>query len=113
MTELVYKIVAAGSWRQAIEAGDYLGSPADLRDGFIHLSAAHQVEGTAARHFAGVSDLLLVSFDASALGPALRWEASRGGELFPHLYAPLKTSLALAAIPMILDSDGVPRPQER
>ena len=73
----------------AEQAGIYAGSEADRRDGFIHLSTAAQLAGTAAKHFAGQSDLLLVAVDADALGSALKWEPSRGGELFPHLYAVL------------------------
>lgn len=86
---LIYKIVDRYSWRQATAAGRYEGSADDHRDGFIHFSARHQLEGTAAKHFAGQTDLLLVAIDPAALGDELKWEPSRGGDLFPHLYGPL------------------------
>ncbi len=87
---LVYKIFRRGEWQALRECGETLGAPVDLADGFIHLSTAAQVVETAARHFSGESDLVLVAVDSSTLGPALRWEPSRGGQLFPHLYAPLR-----------------------
>jgi uncharacterized protein (DUF952 family) len=80
---LIYKICPAPLWREAERAGRFDGSADDQRDGFIHFSAADQVAGTAAKHFTGQSDLLLVSVDADRLGPALKWEPSRGGALFP------------------------------
>ena len=90
----LYKILPALLWREAEHAGRFRGSAVDVKDGFIHLSTAAQVEETAAKHFTGQSDLLLVSVDAGALGTALKWESSRGGALFPHLYG----ELALAAV---------------
>ncbi|MBI1186504.1 MAG: DUF952 domain-containing protein [Alphaproteobacteria bacterium] len=87
---LVFKIVRGGEWPPPGDAYD--GSQDDGRDGFIHLSTAAQVEGTLARHFAGEQGLLLIAVDARALGAALRWEASRDGALFPHLYGPLPLS---------------------
>ncbi len=92
MAKTVYKIMSAAAWREAAAAGRFDGSAHDLRDGFIHLSTAAQVEETARRHYAGQTDLVLLAFDAAALGEALRWEVSRGGEPFPHLYGPLPTS---------------------
>lgn len=86
----VYKIFRRPEWDAFRAAGRTAGAPVDLRDGFIHLSTAGQLAGTAARHFATESDLVLVALDAGALGPALRWEPSRGGELFPHLYRELR-----------------------
>lgn len=83
-----------------MQAGAYRGSADDVRDGFIHLSAESQVEVTLRRHFAGQSDLVLVAFDASTLGEALRWEPSRDGALFPHLYGPLSPALALSVTPV-------------
>ena len=91
---LLYKIVPASLWREAERTGRFDGSAVDIKDGFIHFSTAAQAEETAARHFAGQSDLLLLSVDADALGAALKWEPSRGGALFPHLYG----QLALAAV---------------
>jgi len=86
---LIYKILRRSEWDAFRSAGRTLGAPVDLADGFIHLSTAEQVTGTAEKHFAGESDLVLVALDADRLGPDLRWEPSRGGALFPHLYRPL------------------------
>jgi uncharacterized protein (DUF952 family) len=83
---LIYKILRRPEWDAFRAAGATDGAPVDLADGFIHFSTAAQVAETAARHFARESDLVLVACDAGALGPALRWEPSRGGALFPHLY---------------------------
>ena len=102
----IYKIVAAAEWRAAVAAGVFAGSPVDERDGFIHLSTAAQVRETAARHFAGQADLVLVAFDAATLGPALKWEPSRGGALFPHLYGTLDPRAARWTQPLPLDRDG-------
>ena len=103
---LIYKIVPSSLWREAERAGAFEGAPVDLADGYIHFSTASQVQETADKHFAGQTDLLLVSFEADELGPALRWEPSRGGQLFPHLYAPLPTSAARAIHPLRLDRNG-------
>lgn len=86
---LVFKIVPVALWRDAEASGVFVGSPVDRRDGFIHFSTPAQVAETAARHFTGEPDLLLVAVEATRLGAALRWEPSRGGALFPHLYGPL------------------------
>lgn len=85
----IYKICERAAWREAERLGVYGGSDADRRDGFIHFSTAAQLAGTAAKHFAGQADLMLVAVDDAKLGPALKWEPSRGGELFPHLYGEL------------------------
>ena len=103
---LIYKIVSQAAWRAAEAAGVFKGAPVDLADGFIHFSTAAQVEETAARHFAGQPDLLLVAFDAASLGDALKWEPSRGGALFPHLYAPLDPPAAVSVRPLPLRADG-------
>jgi uncharacterized protein (DUF952 family) len=87
---LIYKIFRRSEWDAFRAAGRSAGAPVDLDDGFIHLSTAEQVTGTAERHFAGESDLVLVALDAGRLGSALRWEPSRGGALFPHLYRDLR-----------------------
>ena len=92
---LIYKIVDRASWREAKSAGHYDGSADDHHDGFIHFSARHQLERTAAKHFAGQTDLLLVAVEPAVLGDALRWEPSRGGDLFPHLYGPLAMDAVL------------------
>jgi len=103
---MLYKIIAAALWRAAEHDGSFRGSADDLRDGFIHLSTAAQVEETAARHFAGEDDLLLISADAARLGPALKWEPSRGGALFPHLYGELALSAVIKVEPLPLAPDG-------
>ncbi len=104
----VYKIMTREDWQAALAAGVYTGSADDRRDGFIHFSAADQVAGTAAKYFANMPDLVLIAFDADALGGALKWEPSRGGALFPHLYGPLDPKLALSELPLPLGPDGVP-----
>jgi|SRR5579862_615806 len=85
----IYKICDATLWRESQRLGTFRGSAEDRRDGFIHFSTAAQVAETAAKHFAGITDLLLLHVDADRLGPALKWEPSRGGALFPHLYRDL------------------------
>jgi uncharacterized protein (DUF952 family) len=104
---LIYKICPAALWRRAERAGRFDGAPVDLADGFIHFSSGEQVAETARRHFAGQRDLVLVAVDSEALGPALKWEASRGGALFPHLYGPLDVALAQAVVPLPLGDDGM------
>ncbi|MCC6305000.1 MAG: DUF952 domain-containing protein [Rhodobacteraceae bacterium] len=89
---LVYKILREGEWAAFRAAGESAGAAVDLADGFIHLSTATQVAETAARHFADAGDLVLVALAAERLGAALRWEPSRGGALFPHLYRPLSAA---------------------
>ena len=96
----VYKICPATAWAAAKAAGHYPGAPVDLQDGFIHLSAGHQLHGTAARHFAGQTGLVLVAFDAAGLGAGLRWEPSRGGDVFPHFYGALDPATALWVKPL-------------
>lgn len=105
---LVYKILPRRAWQAALAAGRYDGSADDARDGFIHLSAADQLAGTAAKYFRGEPDLVLVTFAADALGPALRWEPSRGGDLFPHVYGALDPASAVAVEDLPLGPDGVP-----
>ena len=89
---LIYKILRRPEWDAFCRAGRTHGAPVDLADGFIHFSAAPQLADTAARHFADQSDLVLLAFEAEALGPDLKWEVSRGGVLFPHLYRALLLS---------------------
>lgn len=103
----VYKIVPAALWRGAQAIGVFTGAPVDLADGFIHFSDATQVRETAARHFAGQDDLLLAAIDTAALGASLRWEASRGGALFPHLYAALDMSAVVWVKALRRDAQGV------
>jgi uncharacterized protein (DUF952 family) len=102
----IYKILKAVEWQEAERHGSYGGSAVDHRDGFIHFSDRHQVAETAARHFAGVPDLVLVAVDADRLGGLLRFEPSRGGALFPHLYGSLALSAVAFVTPLPLDSDG-------
>jgi uncharacterized protein (DUF952 family) len=100
----IYKIVAAANW--PAEGGVFRGAGVDLADGFIHFSTAAQVEETAARHFRGQNDPLLVAVDAEMLGSSLKWEVSRGGALFPHLYGALPLSAVAWARPLPLREDG-------
>jgi uncharacterized protein (DUF952 family) len=92
----IYKICTAEQWSDACRQGQFTGSEVDLRDGFIHFSAREQVAETAAKHFDHLTGLVLAMIDADRLGPSLKWEPSRGGALFPHLYAPLDTSAAIS-----------------
>ncbi|MCA1369339.1 DUF952 domain-containing protein [Bradyrhizobium sp. BRP14] len=106
MNATIYKIVPALLWQEARRTGEFAGAPVDLADGFIHFSTADQVVETAARHFEGQDDLLLVAVDAEALGDKLVYEPSRGGALFPHLYAPLPLTAVLWEKPLPLGADG-------
>ena len=106
MGRTIYKICQKSLWRDAEQHGAFRGAPIDLDDGFIHFSTAEQVEETAARHFAGQHDLVLVAVSTDALGTALRWEPSRGGALFPHLYAELRMSAVVEVCDLPLDSAG-------
>jgi uncharacterized protein (DUF952 family)/RimJ/RimL family protein N-acetyltransferase len=103
VTECVYKIVAAGDWHDSARTGVFEGSTVDRRDGFIHLSTSAQVRETAHRHFAGRNDLLLVTVDPALLD--LRWERSRGGDLFPHLYGLLPHRSVISVVPLPIDAD--------
>ena len=105
----VYKITARAAWEAARLTGRFDGAAIDLADGYIHLSTAAQAAETARRHFSGQSDLVLLMIDSERLGAALRWEPSRGGELFPHLYGPLDCALVEGVTPIALDRDGTPR----
>ena len=103
---VVFKIVAADEWREAEAAGVFAGAAVDRADGFIHFSTAEQAPETAAKWFAGRDDLILAAVDAEALGADLRWEPSRGGALFPHLYAALEMSAVVWSRPLTLEPDG-------
>jgi uncharacterized protein (DUF952 family) len=102
----IFKICSAELWREAERAGLFRGAPLDERDGFIHFSAAAQVAETAARHFAGAAGQVLVAVDAGSLGERLKWEPSRGGDLFPHLYGALSLEVVMWAVPLPLGPDG-------
>lgn len=104
--DVIYKIERAATWQSALAAGQYAGSADDDRDGFIHFSSADQLAATAAKHFAGRDDLVLAAVFTAPLGAALRWEASRGGALFPHLYGPLNISAVAWTQPLPLGRDG-------
>jgi uncharacterized protein (DUF952 family) len=103
---IVFKICPASLWREAEIAGRFRGSEVDLRDGFIHFSTAEQAVETAAKHFAGERDLLLLRVDATGLGEALKWEPSRGGALFPHLYGDLDLAAVAKVDALPLGDDG-------
>jgi uncharacterized protein (DUF952 family) len=105
MAKIIYKICEVALWRQAERASVFRGASVDIRDGFIHFSSASQVRATAAKHFLGVDDLMLMAIDADALGDALKWEVSRGGELFPHLYGELPLGAVLWVKPLPLGID--------
>lgn len=102
----IYKIVTSAQWAAAEAGGLFAGAPVDLADGYIHFSTAAQVGETAAKHFPGQAGLLLVAVDTAKLGDALRWEPSRGGALFPHLYAPLSLAHVVWVKPLPPGKDG-------
>ncbi len=103
---LIYHICRAEEWQAAEAAGSYAGSSQDRADGFIHFSGPGQLVASAAKHRAGQEGLLLIEADAAKLGPALRWEASRGGALFPHLYGALPLAAVTRTWPLPLGDDG-------
>jgi uncharacterized protein (DUF952 family) len=94
MSTTIYHMCRRDEWLAAQATGFYAGSSQDAADGFIHFSTAAQVQASAARHRAGQDGLVLLEVDAAALGPALKWEPARGGQLFPHLYGPLPVAAA-------------------
>ena len=106
LPDIAFKILSRADWRAAVAEGRYDGSPVDLADGYIHLSAADQLEATAAKHYAGQTELMLVEVDLAALGDALIWEPSRGGALFPHIYGPLPVAATRAARALSVTADG-------
>jgi len=107
MKKIVYKIVPRALWQEARQNGAFEGAPIDVKDGFIHFSTASQARETARLHFAGMDDLLLVAVEGDALGEALKFEPSRGGDLFPHLYACLPVDAVLWERPLPLGDDGL------
>jgi len=104
--DIIYKIVPASLWRKVQDKGRFDGAPADLADGYIHFSTAEQAEATAAKYFKGKDDLLLIAVDTKRLGDGLRFEPSRGGMLFPHLYSALPLDAVVWAKPLPLRADG-------
>ena len=106
---LIYKILPRTEWTAAIAAGRFEGSVVDLQDGYIHFSTAAQAAETARKYFTGQTDLVVLEVEGDNLGDALKWEPSRGGDLFPHLYAALAAEAVRAIHEAPLDSGGVPR----
>ncbi|MDP2763479.1 MAG: DUF952 domain-containing protein [Brevundimonas sp.] len=109
MSAVAYKLVDRAEWTAALAAGAYAGSAVDRADGYIHMSTADQLAETARRHYAGQDDLVLVEVDLAPLGEALKWEASRGGDLFPHLFAHLPARIDAPQRPLSVDAEGVMR----
>ncbi len=107
MHSLIYKIVPRDLWQKAEADGIFSGAAIDLKDGYIHFSTGAQVRETARLHFAGIDGLLLVAVSTSALGDRLKFESSRGGDLFPHLYSDLPVSLVAWQKPLPLGPDGL------
>ncbi|PSH64097.1 MULTISPECIES: DUF952 domain-containing protein [Phyllobacterium] len=106
MTDIIYKIAPRALWQTAEAKGAFDGAPIDHADGYIHFSTAAQAVETAAKHFAGQDDLLLIAVEADRLGDALKYEVSRGGDLFPHLYATLPLDAVAWVRPLPLGGDG-------
>lgn len=105
----IYKILPRAEWTAAVAAGRFEGSAVDRQDGYIHFSTAAQAGETARRYFAGQADLLVLEVEGDDLGEALKWEPSRGGDLFPHLYAALDPGAVRAVHDAPLGPDGIPR----
>ena len=110
MEKLIYTLVRAADWRGAEQVRAYQGSADDRRDGFLHFSTAAQLRASAAKHRAGIADLLMVEVSTAALGAALKWEAASGGSragLFPHLYGVLPLAAVQQIVPLPLGADGL------
>lgn len=105
----IYKILTREEWARAQAAGCFEGSAVDLADGFIHFSTADQAQETARRHFAGRADLVVLEIEGDDLGPALKYEPSRGGDLFPHLYGTLDVAHVRGVTEAPLGADDVPQ----
>jgi len=103
---MIFKICPRSAWREAEQQGRFVGAGIDLRDGYIHFSTADQMRETAALHFAGHGDLVLVAADEAALGDALKWEPARSGALFPHLHGTLTLDAVRWVKPLPLGPDG-------
>ena len=106
---VAYKILTSDDWRRMVAEGRYEGSAVDLADGYIHMSTADQLAETARRHYAGQADLMLLTVDLGGLDDALVWEPSRGGALFPHLYAPLPVAAVTTGRAFAVAEDGTMR----
>ena len=101
---LIYKILTSDQWEDLKAAGETPGAPIDVSDGFVHFSTAEQAAATAAKHFAGQTGLWLLALHANALGDALKWEPSRGGALFPHLYGRMRLSDVIWSKEVLLEN---------
>ena len=110
--QILFKIVDAGVWGEAVARGVFSGATIDVRDGYIHLSTSVQTKETARLHFAGVSNLLLVAIDEHTLADDLKWEPSRGGQLFPHVYGVIDPAQILWAMPLPWDGAAHVFPSE-
>jgi uncharacterized protein (DUF952 family) len=106
---IVYKVMSAAEQKQMERDGVFRGSRADIADGYIHLSCGSQLAATVDKHFSAVEGLVLVAVDLSRLGDTVRWEPSRGGQLFPHIYGVLPVSAVVSAVPLERTADGVVR----
>ena len=106
MDEIIYRLMDRQSWHETLQSGLFMGSADDKRDGFIHFSTAATLRETARRYYAHCDDLLLLSVKTAPLGDDLKWEPSRGGLLFPHLYAPLRADQVTAATPLARNEQG-------
>jgi len=106
MTAMIYHMCPAETWQEAVRAGIYHGTADDHRDGFIHFSTADQVAESARRHRAGQAGLVLIAVESARLGAHLKWETSRGGDLFPHLYGPLDPAEVASVHPLPLGPDS-------
>jgi len=106
MARMIYHMCPQEAWEAAVAAGEYAGTADDRRDGFIHFSTAAQLPESARRHRAGQAGLVLVAVDPARLGDRLRWEESRGGDRFPHLYGPLHPHEAARVVPLPLGPGG-------
>lgn len=104
--QTAYKVLTADQMAALEQDGSFAGAPVDLADGYIHMSTAQQLTETVAKHFAGQSHLHIATIDLGAFGGSLKWEESRGGQLFPHLYGPLPLSAVIAYGPLDRDAGG-------
>lgn len=103
---MIYKVCSQSAWQAAVQTGHFAGAEIDLQDGYIHFSTGQQVKETVARHFAGQADLVLVAVDDQRLGEQLKWEVSRGGAEFPHLYTSLDLTVVHSVDDLPLGPDG-------
>jgi len=105
-SNIIFKVVSADQWTIAQKQGEFRGAEIDLTDGYIHFSTAQQVEATVEKHFAGQPGLILVGVDSEKLGDALKYEPSRGGDLFPHLYGSLNLEAVVSVAELPIGKDG-------